>query len=764
MSLPRRIFGYAFILVMILALLVITMPVVACEEPTPTPTPTPPPPQIHPPQPAPNPSWYDCNWQFRKAVTIDKAKVAGSLSSFPVLVSLASDPDLSAHARSNGYDILFTSSDGNTRLSHEIESYTSSTGKLVAWVKVPALSSAEYTTLYLYYGFAASADQQDRNNVWNSNYRAVWHLKEDPSGASPQIKDSTSKGLHGSSRGTMTTGDQVAGKAGGSLDFDGKNDQVIVPYKANLDITGPITIEAWVKTPGNGNVVSKISPSTYQGYIMAVGGNAGNNKNGYYTDNAGWVYSKSNVNDNSWHHLVVVHSGTTASFYRDGVPDGSSATGSRTGNPAVDLWIGYRDNSGCTGIYSGILDEVRVSATARSAQWIRTEYNNQNSPSTFHYLSAEEKAGGVEACILPVPPQPDPGICTIGVDATSSGGADDTQSVTIPHTTSGTDRLMLVGVSINDDEYETVSSITYGGSALTRVGAIDNSRSGGDDARVEIWQLLAPETGMHDVVIRFSAPLEEQAVVGVMTFTGVDQGSPLGTFASSENDPSPAKVTVSSAPYDLVFGVVASEYGAITTGWGQAERWNLRPDSDETYGAGSTRAGASSVVLQWTLTSSPHWAAGGVSVRPCIIPPPPPPAPFTCPDTSRSLVTADGETVGCVAVSNDDMNLYVGFTSPPSDPLKTGNWAWGFLTGDIPQADGVPDPAKFPHNHLFPMGETSRDFPGVDISHVVASDVAYLTLSAHAVTQSGKDAWVISDTLVDGTGAKAKYFTHIIQA
>jgi hypothetical protein len=31
----------------------------------------------------------------------------------------------------------------------------------------------------------------------------------------------------------------------------------------------------------------------------------------------------------------------------------------------------------------GLIDEVRVSNIAQSANWILTEYNNQNSPTTF---------------------------------------------------------------------------------------------------------------------------------------------------------------------------------------------------------------------------------------------------------------------------------------------------------------------------------------------------------------------------------------------
>jgi hypothetical protein len=39
----------------------------------------------------------------------------------------------------------------------------------------------------------------------------------------------------------------------------------------------------------------------------------------------------------------------------------------------------------------GTIDEVRILNSARSISWITTEYNNQNSPATFHYLGNQEQ-------------------------------------------------------------------------------------------------------------------------------------------------------------------------------------------------------------------------------------------------------------------------------------------------------------------------------------------------------------------------------------
>jgi len=69
-------------------------------------------------------SWYNTGWNNRKALRIDHTKVAGTsnLANFPVLVSVT-DANLKTVAnggnvgKSDGTDILFTASDGATKLA-----------------------------------------------------------------------------------------------------------------------------------------------------------------------------------------------------------------------------------------------------------------------------------------------------------------------------------------------------------------------------------------------------------------------------------------------------------------------------------------------------------------------------------------------------------------------------------------------------------------------------------------------------------------------
>jgi PKD repeat protein len=366
---------------------------------------------------SPNPAWK-CGWGYRKNITIDKTKVSGTLSSFPVLISLASDADLQAHAQSSGNDILFTSSDGTTKIPHEIEKYTSASGALIAWVKVPAVQSSANTTIFMYYGNSSVANQQDVTNVW-TNYKAVWHMTEDPSGAAPQMLDSVSNTKDGTTGGAMTSSQQVTGKINGGLNFDGTNDFLNTSYY-QTGVTA-YSIDTWIKTSatttilgivndrgsdestrGTGNSITLSLGGTYHGGVNPGAGvvDYGLDSNSIYIGD----YSTTTINDNNWHHVVGTWAGSSGSavtpsqfsIYIDGSPVTMTAVTTGTSPmPPLSGLSGYgsriAQHEPWATYFPGTLDEIRISPAALSADWIKTEYNNENSPATFSYLNNQEQ-------------------------------------------------------------------------------------------------------------------------------------------------------------------------------------------------------------------------------------------------------------------------------------------------------------------------------------------------------------------------------------
>ena len=344
---------------------------------------------IAPPPPSGTGSWYN-GWQYRKAVTINAAKVAGSLTNFPVLVSIT-DADLQTRALVTGADILFTAADGVTKLNHEIESYNAAAGVLVAWVNLPVLNQAANTSIYLYFGNALAANQASQAAVWDSNFKAVWHLKESPAGTAPQIKDSTSNGNHGTTYGSMKLADQTDGISGSGLTFDGKVKFINVPDSASVDTSSALTVSTWMRTTSgnfNLNLVNKGSGCINSGFALWVNENGRKpGMPGFWVGSNGWVDAADlNVSDGAWHQVTATNDSTTTNVYVDGV---LRAAGARTGilNTTSPLRIAYGT---CGNYFGGSLDEVRISGVARSAAWIATEYANQSAPQSFAAVAALE--------------------------------------------------------------------------------------------------------------------------------------------------------------------------------------------------------------------------------------------------------------------------------------------------------------------------------------------------------------------------------------
>ncbi|UCH88964.1 MAG: DUF2341 domain-containing protein [Thermoplasmata archaeon] len=340
----------------------------------------------------------DLDWKYRKRITIKSSQVAGDLTNFPVLISFA-DPDLASKARTDGHDIYFTSSDKKTRLAHEVESYNSATGNLIAWVKVPSLSSTQDTVLYMYYGNADASDQSNPSGVWDSDYVGIWHLEELGSGSADEFKDSSLSGNHGQGGGGTSNyvPGQVIGKIGYSQVFDGTNDYIDCGYDTSLDISGnQITLESWIFFPG-------YNPSHYIGIMSHSGWSEGyrlifrDTGNALYLhlpEDESWLGSAQDVSTNTWAHVVGVYDGSNMKLYIDGAEDvNTQAKSNNVETSTNEFWIGHGDNvvgQPWSFPFIGIIDELRVSNVARSADWIATEYNNQNSPGTFFTKSPEE--------------------------------------------------------------------------------------------------------------------------------------------------------------------------------------------------------------------------------------------------------------------------------------------------------------------------------------------------------------------------------------
>ncbi len=336
---------------------------------------------------------FDYGWQYRKQVTIQHTEVAGTLTNFTILISIT-DSDLTK-AQNNGGDLLFMDNTGSAvKLHHEIESFDKSSGALIAWIKIPLLSSSEDTVFYLYYGNPTSIDLSYPQKTWDSHYQAVWHMNDT---TDLTISDSTINGYTGTKSGQGDPKEED-GKIGKGQSFDGSNDYISITDHSVLG-TGDKTISFWMKINDNSDfqtLMTNALGGTYNNAGLEIAVDYGMNM----TDSIGngdspgafLIVCYKHIPDYTmYHYYTVRQSGSNLSLYLDGSLYGWTTTTSGTeSSPNYDLIIGksHQDPSHSYW-FDGHADEIKMSNIALPASWIQTEYNNQDSPSTFLMVGPE---------------------------------------------------------------------------------------------------------------------------------------------------------------------------------------------------------------------------------------------------------------------------------------------------------------------------------------------------------------------------------------
>lgn len=367
-------------------------------------------------------AWYSTGgtWGYRKVIDINPQKVASTtgITLFPMLFSVT-DPNLKHTsfggnvASSTGKDIVFTNSDAVTKIPYEIELYASTTGQVVLWVRIPFLSSTTTTRIYMYYGNNSATDQEDAVNVWY-NYLGVYHMKENPGttcSSTKEVCDSSWNAYHGDAIGSMNSADQVTGKIGYGIDFDGSNDQIQFTDNSDLDGISQLYISAWAKQSGQGTndlVVSKFFGGSSIGWSLQTGSaSCGDADDMFFYSNSTSAYGCTTANllsTSAYSYWAYVYNGglsgnsNRSKIYHNGIEQTQSYTGTAPAtlpSTTYKLFISGSDDNIFE--FPGIIDEVRISTSTRTTQYIQTEFNNQNDPLSFYTYGVQEVPNRVGA-------------------------------------------------------------------------------------------------------------------------------------------------------------------------------------------------------------------------------------------------------------------------------------------------------------------------------------------------------------------------------
>lgn len=185
--------------------------------------------------------------------------------------------------------------------------------------------------------------------------------------------DSSGNGNHGTvqnATGAATTSNSPLPTPGQSLLLDGTDEYVLVPHSASLNITGQMTLAAWVNPGALGAFEAIIAKNPSNG--------SGSNHAGNYELRAesnrslNFLYQRGGLNDTvgdssganryvpqSWTHIAVTADGVNTRFYIDGnlvaTDPMTAGFGATNTNP---LFIGARADLGTD--FAGRMDDVAI--------------------------------------------------------------------------------------------------------------------------------------------------------------------------------------------------------------------------------------------------------------------------------------------------------------------------------------------------------------------------------------------------------------------
>ncbi len=225
---------------------------------------------------------------------------------------------------------------------------------------------------------AKYANNAELDSSWApkwSNLKGYWKMNEASWAGTDAAIDSSGNDYYGTSYGNAntTTAARVGAKAG---TFDGSGDYLDLENPAGLQITGNISISAWVSAnsfPGNDSFTS----------ILSKGGNGTTSNIGYsfglFTSDLGvrnlYIGSTqqpsetyynaeadiSNWSTNQWHHVVATYDGSNWNLYIDGLlkatgaaPFGALSTPKSAMIGAGDLW------NSIGSYFDGKIDDVAI--------------------------------------------------------------------------------------------------------------------------------------------------------------------------------------------------------------------------------------------------------------------------------------------------------------------------------------------------------------------------------------------------------------------
>lgn len=326
-----------------------------------------------------SPAW--AAYAYKGTFTVQASQMPSSQTDFPFLIYwtdnvLKQTGGGGQVTDAQGDDIrpYSTSDCSTTALTYQRFFYDGTAGTIGMRVKS---TGGVGHTIYLCVGDSGVTSDGSSTGTWNSNYLAFWNLGD---GSTLSLANSTSATITLTNNGTVTA---AAGKVGGgTATLNGTSQYLSHATLPSLGADASMTVAFW-------NNVSTAAAA--QAYTLGNQGNPDRNTSTapYNDDNIYFDYGSTRVTASytsflgGWAYVAFVFDAGT-DLHRVYINGSAAASDTNADSPTTTIsGIQIGAATFASLFHNGAMDEFRVSDVARSADWVESEYKNENSQATF---------------------------------------------------------------------------------------------------------------------------------------------------------------------------------------------------------------------------------------------------------------------------------------------------------------------------------------------------------------------------------------------
>ncbi len=293
---------------------------------------------------------------------------------FPILVRLNKDCFDFTQVKPKGEDVRFFSATGKS-LAYQVDEWNEVKGTASIWVRIPLITGNARQEIKMQWGKAGATSASNGAAVFNAEngHVSVLHmdaaLKDEGGIVTPVDNGSTvgagmiGDGRHFEKEKGINCGDHIKGFPFSDAAFTSE-----AWFRAGQAAAGA-PVFSW------GRQGTRFNGKTGDGNLVSIG-IASPPVIQWGSDGPGGASASEPLVLEQWHHVAATYAKGKSQLYLDGQLVGTRASERATMSLMEDVCMDI--GGGRQFGFAGEIDEVRISNVARSADWMRLEYENQN--------------------------------------------------------------------------------------------------------------------------------------------------------------------------------------------------------------------------------------------------------------------------------------------------------------------------------------------------------------------------------------------------